>query len=66
MITTPKTGHFWSPFYAFLDKNRPKSGKWAATEELFLTDLAAGEWLTGGWKVGGRCRMISSSMGWRW
>jgi hypothetical protein len=66
MITTPKTGHFWSPFYAFLDKNWPKSGKWAAMEELFLTDLAALNADLYGWQVGGRCRTTSSSMGWRW
>ena len=35
MISTPKTGHFRSPYYAFFDKNLPKCGKFGGGEYRF-------------------------------
>ena len=40
MISTPKTGHFRSPFYAFFDKNLPKCGKIGGGECRFWRFLS--------------------------
>ena len=45
MITTPKAGHFWSPFFAFPDRILPKCGKYGGGECRFRRQASGRELL---------------------